>query len=101
MQVTQAPERYTNETNDPVSHYEPEHSRWDQVSLMRSGNELIVRAREARTEEIMEKRFTLGERTFKAVQPPTGEQRRDIDDDLLDLLLLEGYAVGDTGVQQY
>ena len=102
MQISTAPERFTDtETDAPVTHYEPDASRFDEVSIMRRDDQLVVRARDARTEAIVEKTFSIDDRMFRGAQPPGTEQRRDIDDDLLDILLLEGYCVADSGVQQY
>lgn len=101
MQITKPPNRFKSEQDEPITNYEPDNARWEEVSLMRRGDELIVRAKDASTEEIIEQTFSVGQRTFKALRPPTGKRRRDVDDDLLDLLLLEGYAVADGGVQQY
>jgi len=85
--------RFLDSNGNPIEELYVDRGRYDVIGIKRQADQLIVRATEPNGNETT-LQFNFVEQPIKPIVP-TDERRRDIDDDLLDVLLLSGYAVTD------
>lgn len=100
MQVHTQPQRYISNDGNPIEHIEPSNTRWDTIDILRRDDTVILRARDSATEVEQEYTFDISEQMFKGVLPRKG-RREDIDDDLIDAMLLVGFAVNDRHTRRF
>ena len=95
MHIDDTPERLIDQTDgEPVERIYPKASRFEQIEVKAGENEVIVKAQEVGTEDITTVEFPMVQKLFRGVIPEDG-RRRDVDDDILDVLHLVGYCVND------
>lgn len=102
MQVSTSPERFVDEADGfPIEQIRPEGSRFEVVNIKRRDEDIEVRARDGVSEDVVEFTASLTDQLHRGVNVDGPQRRRDIDDDLQDLLHIIGYTVVDTDVKRF
>ncbi|MDB9247502.1 hypothetical protein PN419_00575 [Halorubrum ezzemoulense] len=101
MNVTEPPSRFVDESDgQPIEEVNPVGSRYETVAVKRLDDGIEIRAIEHGTEEVNEYQASLTEQLFQGVSID-GKGRRNIDDDIQDILHLLGFTLVDDSVKTY
>lgn len=101
MKVTTPPEQCIDEADGaPVKYIEPDNSRFESIVIKQLADSIEVKAKDANTGRMTEFTATVRDSKLRSVTVDDG-RRRDIDDDLQDVLTLVGYTLVDADIQQF
>lgn len=101
MKLTQPPAQFIHKSDgNRIFEVSPLGSRYGVISVKELDNQIKVRTIEDGTEQMDEFCATLTNQSLRGVDPEYRE-RREIDDDIQDLLHILGYTVVDQDVRSY
>ena len=101
MKVTNTPKRLVDkEDGQAIEEVDPDGSRFESIAVKRHEDSIEVKAKEHGTEDVTEFRAELTDELFRGVTVE-GIPRRQIDDDIQDVLTLLGYAFVDKTIKGY
>jgi len=89
--------RKVDSSGNPVEVLRLDNNRFDQVEVKHDldTDRLHVRAHDTVTDETVDESFTLRDELYKGAEPD-GKLRRDVNDDIQDVLLSVGYTAVDS-----
>ena len=101
MKVTKPPKRFVDEEDgQTVEEVDPDGSRFESIAVKRLEDSIEIKAKKHGTEDVTEFRAELTDELFRGVTVE-GIPRRQIDDDIQDVLTLLGYAFVDKTIKEY
>lgn len=101
VEIPEPPERYIDDTDGaPIEYVEPKNSRFDGIGIKQRDNEIEVRAYDQSSDRVIEFTAELTNKQWRGVTVDRG-RRREIDDDIQDVLTVVGYALIDDDIESY
>lgn len=101
MIVNDPPERFVDPDGNPIESIKPEGSRYEQIDIKKTDDEVVVKAKAAGTDEIAEFSATLTGQMFRGVKLDDGRRPRELDEDFRTVLQMVGYQVVDRQIKGY
>lgn len=101
MIVNDPPQRFVDSNDNPIESIEPEGSRYEQIDIKKTDDEIEVRAKEAGTDRVTEFTATLTDQMFRGVELDDGRRPHELDEDFRAILQMVGYQVVDRHIKGY